>query len=692
MILMLSNWLPWVLRNEVEMNKLFFQFLIFLFIKLGCYSAYANFGESCVNLPAVDNSGYLMNDTAYGYLVKNIDMTTNIPNGCTQDGNVLRFCIKNDTTNPVCKPVAMNLGQVKTLQDISSNPDIGGNPLLSDIKLSVEVVESNLCLMMSTSRGKMPVICRAYNSIIVDPGVEASVCQNLGASCYDGSSKSQSLLSFSGITINCVRQTLDKVFYTGNGCSQTEDDIYFTLLSPFPYFQEAMKKSVGAALILYVMFYGFKVVLNNEYVHLNKVATFILKFLFVVYFSVGLGSYYDQTGKNVSHNGMTETVLPMLLQLTSDFTEIVFLSGGSQGLCNYDPSKYEAGYEFYRVWDAIDCRVGYYFGLQLLYNLGSSGFLSGGSTSAYGNIASNAADFGPPGTEGIEALKKPGMLTFFVVMFGFFMAGNIIIVLCSMIFGIIFLSVIFYFLNVYLVSMVTLYVMVYISPIFVPMLLFERTKGYFDAWTKIIVSCALQPAVVGGFVALLLTMYDSIFFGNCEYLRHDYNSSGINFSTFELREPASEPEKCINSTGYKLIKFYLGQGWEKKTLLIFEITTLSDFLDLALSMVYMVVYVFIFYFAIQSVNEFISDLTSGPNMSSVVVSPTALMEKAKQAAEFIKAAASKDPQAAKAAASQGEKSETGGDKGGEASDKASTGGSSKEGEASDTISAPGGGK
>jgi type IV secretion system protein VirB6 len=673
------------------MNKLLFQLIIFLFIKLGCYSAYANFGESCVNLPAVDNSGYLMNDTAYGYLVKNIDMTTNIQNGCTQDGNILRFCIRNNTTNPVCNPVAMNLGQVKKLQDISSNPDIGANPLLADIEVSVEVVDSNLCLMMSTSRGKMPVICRAYNSIIVNPGVEASVCQNLGASCYDGSSKSQSLLSFSGVTINCVRQTLDKVFYTGNGCSQTEDSIYFTLLSPFPYFQEAMKKSIGAALILYVMFYGFKVVLNNEYVHLNKVATFILKFLFVVYFSVGLGNYYDQTGKSVNHNGMTETVLPMLLQLTSDFTEIVFLSGGSQGLCNYDPSKYEAGYGFYRVWDAIDCRVGYYFGMQLLYNLGSAGFLSGGSTSAYGNIASSAADFGPPGTEGIEALKKPGMLTFFVVMFGFFMAGNIIIVLCGMIFGIIFLSVIFYFLNVYLVSMVTLYVMVYISPIFVPMLLFERTKGYFDAWTKIIVSCALQPAVVGGFVALLLTMYDSIFFGNCEYLRHDYNSSGINFSTFELREPASEPEKCINSTGYKLIKFYLGQGWEKKTLLIFEITTLSDFLDLALSMVYMVVYVFIFYFAIQSVNEFISDLTSGPNMSSVVVSPTALMDKAKQAAEFIKAAASKDPQAAKAAVSQEKKSETGGDKEGETSDKVSTGGSSKE-EATDTISAPGGSK
>ena len=51
-------------------------------------------------------------------------------------------------------------------------------------------------------------------------------------------------------------------------------------------------------------------------------------------------------------------------------------------------------------------------------------------------------------------------------------------------------------------------------------------------------------------------MYDSVFFGNCEYFRRDYNSSGINFSTFELREPASEPKKCTNSAGYKLIKYY----------------------------------------------------------------------------------------------------------------------------------------
>ena len=76
-------------------------------------------------------------------------------------------------------------------------------------------------------------------------------------------------------------------------------------------------------------------------------------------------------------------------------------------------------------------------------------------------------------------------------------------------------------------------------------------------------------------------------------------------------------------------------------------------------------------------------------MSSVVVSLTALMEKAKQAAEFIKAAASKDPQAAKAAASQ-EKNQKLGDKGELLIKHLPVDHPKKE--ASDTISAPGGGK
>lgn len=662
-------------RNDIIKTIIFLLFLHFL-----PFSAYADFGVPCAPAPKADSTGYLTSNTAFGYLLSNIDMKTNIPDGCTQGDDTLRFCLKTTSGTPVCTPIQMNAGDSKTLGDISTDPSLGGDPMLADLPLSVNIIGNTLCLQMLTSRGKFPIVCRGYGSSSNVTGTEAAVCQNLGASCYNGRANSQSLLSFSGITVNCVRETLDKVFYTGNQCPQDTEDIEFSYLSPFPAFQASLQLSVMAALILYVMFYGFKLVLSSEYAELNKVAIFILKFIFVLYFSVGIPTY-DQDGHVTSSgNGMTNTALPILLQLTSDFTEIVFLSGGSQGLCVFDPSKYQSGYEFYRVWDAVDCRIGYYFGMQLLYNIGNLLDLQESGTSDTSGGGSSAANFGNSGG-GISTLHKVGVFTFFTVMFGFLMAGNIIIVLSGMLFAIMFISVIFYFLSVYLVSMVTLYVMMYISPIFVPMLLFERTKGYFDAWVKIVVSCALQPAVVGGFIALLLTMYDSVFYGNCEYLRHDYEVSGFNFSTFEIRLPDSEPQKCIDSPGYKLIQFYLGQGWETKIIILFEIVKINDFLNLGLSMVYLLIFIFIFYYALKTINEFVSDLTGGPSMGTVTVSPTAAMDQVMKGANKL----------ANMAASGATKGATGdakgaGEKAGESGDKVSTGeggdskgGDSKEG-------------
>ena len=99
--------------------------------------------------------------------------------------------------------------------------------------------------------------------------------------------------------------------------------------------------------------------------------------------------------------------------------------------------------------------------------------------------------------------------------------------------------------------------MTYISPIFIPMALFTRTKAYFDAWLKICISCAIQPAVMAGFIALLLTMYDSAIYKNCEFMRYDYNyDSDVKFATFELRLPKTDVDQCKNSVGYKMLQYY----------------------------------------------------------------------------------------------------------------------------------------
>jgi type IV secretion system protein VirB6 len=484
----------------------------------------------------------------------------------------------------------MLIGDTLRLGDISTNPDIGGKRSLENILLSISIIGKNVCLTMPTSRGMMPLICRNKEAEVPSPTGEVveEICRTIGKSCYGSSAKSQSLLSFSGLTIHCLRDTLNKVFYIGNECPTFDDDITFTMLRPFPLFQEAMKMSVRAALILYVMIYGFKIVMNGEYVNLDKIALFIIKFLFVVYFAVGMGTKTLEDGKQVQHNGMTEFALPILVEMTSNFTEMVFLAGGSQGLCNFDATKYQSGYAFYKVWDAIDCRIGYYLGMQIIYNIGTMIDSVPSSTKAVGN----PIDFSNiDNNSKYKVLDLPGSFSIFAVMMAFFLAGNILIVIFGLLFVIVFVSVILYFITAYLVCMVTLYVMAYVSPIFIPMILFERTKGYFNSWLRIVVSCTLQPAVIGGFIALLLTMYDSAIYGNCEFQRHDYSSGEFTFSTFELRLPDAEVEKCEASFGYKLLRHYRGDGWEEKVLIIFSVTHLKDNQNIVSSLIYVMVYV-----------------------------------------------------------------------------------------------------
>lgn len=625
-----------VLQHKIALfiRFLLIQMLIICAITPSCF---ANFGESCSIAPRASSDDNLILNTAFGYILNNIDMQTYITNGCDNTGDEFNFCIRNATggSSP-CTPVKKNVGDTFPLNSITTNPDLI-KPSIKDIMLTVSAIESQVCLTMPTSRGEMPIVCRNGAPPVIGADLGGTeTCRNIADSCYSGSSKSQSLVNFSGLTVQCLQETLNKVFYETNNCTPAEENVAFSSLNSFSAFQEALKVSIRAALIIYVIVYGFQLVMNGEMAHLDKIAMFLAKVILVSYFSVGLGPLYFEAGKETHHNGMTEIVLPMLVQLTSDFTEIVFLSGGSQGLCVYDASKYQQGYEYYKVWDAIDCRIGYYLGMQLLYNV--SGFIRDASSTTTAEVGTSANFNQESNSDAIGAIRSASNPTFFSVMFGLFMAGNIIIVLCGLVFVVVFLSIILYFLTSYLVCTVTLYVMAYISPIFIPMVLFEQTKSYFDSWMKVTLSCALQPAVIGGFLAIILTMYDGAIYGNCEFQRYDYTFSEINFSTFELRLPNSEPEKCSNSAGYKLMKYYMGEGWDKVFVIIFVIRTVKDVLDLGSNMIYVMIFTFIFYFFVKSVNEFASDLTSGASMAAVTASPTKIIDMALKAASYSKKA------------------------------------------------------
>ncbi len=84
-----------------------------------------------------------------------------------------------------------------------------------------------------------------------------------------------------------------------------------------------------------------------------------------------------------------------------------------------------------------------------------------------------------------------------------------------------------------------------------------------------------------------LTPADSAIYGNCEFQRHDYSSGEFTFSTFELRLPDAEVEKCEASLGYKLLRCYRGDGWEEKVFMIFTVTNLKDSQDIFINTKYL---------------------------------------------------------------------------------------------------------
>lgn len=624
--------------------------LIHLYLLFSSVEVFAAYGESCPSAPipssAPDN--YLINDTAYGQVIRNIDMKE-IQGGCDPLDKQFKFCVKQISTDNSgaavikCVPFALNVGDTTTLSEIAGtgDPQLGGNYLLKDIRFKVQILPNQMmCLTMPTSRGTMPVACKTTSLPPPDPTPADEQCRVIGDSCY-GTTKSQSLFNFSGLAVDCVKESLDKVFFQSNQCQVTDKHFDFTTyLNPFSYFHNALKASVRVALMLYVVFYGINMGLSQEYGKIDKIAVFIIKLVFVAYFAVGFGPVYFKEGKETRDNGMLVFGLPLLTNFTHQFAEIVFNAAGAQGLCEFDREKYQKGYSHYGIWDAIDCRIGYYLGLELLYNHGSA--LKDLHYTISGDNTGESINF-PASGKPVNVLtdSESGVFRFFAVMFGFFTAGNIIVLVSGIVFCVIFLSIMLYFLTNYLVCLVTIYVMTYISPIFIPMVLFTKTKAYFDAWLKICLSCALQPAVIAGFIALLVTMYDSAIYRNCKFVRYDYTyNEDIRFSTFDIRLPSSNQEECRESSGYKLLQYYSGYGWDDQLFLIFKIKHIAkDVLSLLLSLLYVLVFSIIFYYFSKSIGRFAAEITGGPIMDQVTASPTKVVEMVKQGMSYLKAGA-----------------------------------------------------
>jgi type IV secretion system protein VirB6 len=121
------------------------------------------YGNSCSAVPNSSPDSDLSRNTAYGHIMLNLDMTKYTgKDSCNPANKLFRFCLRNKSGTPTC--TALNLGDSKKLAELSHNPNLGGNPLLKDIRLTVTKLSDLMFLTMPTSRGPKPLACKKTNT------------------------------------------------------------------------------------------------------------------------------------------------------------------------------------------------------------------------------------------------------------------------------------------------------------------------------------------------------------------------------------------------------------------------------------------------------------------------------------------------------------------------------------------------
>jgi type IV secretion system protein VirB6 len=210
------------------------------------------------------------------------------------------------------------------------------------------------------------------------------------------------------------------------------------------------------------------------------------------------------------------------------------------------------------------------------------------------------------------------------------------------------LSVIIYFVNLLVLCTVGAALLIYMSPIFVPMALFAPTKSYFDGWLKLLISFALQPMVVASYMALMLTIFDNAMFGDCSFINQNLTFNVGTASTpitkeipyFMLCDPWSttceygtneDLTKCTQTIGYQMNPMQSGSSLtETFTALFFNLTILNPSVvgNMLSSLITLCLFAFLFYKFAEVLSQFTAELTGGINVGAIAGNPMALVDKA----------------------------------------------------------------
>jgi type IV secretion system protein VirB6 len=675
------------------MSRIINLVLIIFFMQILPSKAFAVFGDSC-SMPSeksvsTDVLNYLRNNSAYGFVRSLMDVDNcgeNFKNGCLDRGKdkftvcvrqMLSGVAKADKDNSLT--FDLPIGSSVKLGDLALGiTEIQSNISMKNILIRTEKIEDNICMFMSSTNGEVPIICRKFvdatDHVPTGAGIyrDMAQCREISGVCNINSAKNPSKTqnSYLGPLVQCVRESIDLVFFDPTTCvsrnMSSDIEKYFeaeTKVKPFAEFYSVMQKAVAAAITLYVIFYGINIALKPEEFDAKDAFLSVAKILLVIYFSIGNTAINWFTGKSSNNNGVTQLMLPFMLDLSNSLSSYVLNQSDESGLCNFSAKDYLTEQSYYAIWDAMDCRLNTYAGVNRLFweqerlsgstlvslpnfpstrinyelsddlpsalkpiskdnieakakFLQNSSLILGASPDTSGTIADISRGWDEAGN-----VSKSVGLFFIIVIFlfsggiiPFIVLGMLIIMIAGMFFSIV-LS--------FILSISLLYILAYLAPIFVPMALFERTKGFFRGWFQLTLSTAIQPVIILGFVAFILTLVDSFMFDKCLFAKYQNNITGK--YEFELRLPQSPDDSiaCKKSIGYKIMQLVqYPYGWNETNYLLFKVVRLDDIYDIGGSAWTGLIMIYLLLFILDKVYQLSSDLTGGINLDNLTTKPS----------------------------------------------------------------------
>lgn len=308
--------------------------------------------------------------------------------------------------------------------------------------------------------------------------------------CNDASAwkSTKSFFSVSGTIVQCVETTL-KALFLGEHPSMNpaltgmtgDNRVVFNTpagggsdcpaVSMFDKVKNMMKGIAIAALILYITVWGLKVAASGQVGSRGEFIMRIMTFALVSYFAIGDGwkDYYPHL-MNIT-NGLSQAMV--------DAVTFGQHNGVRTGYCVFDPNTYDPGFEHMALWDTLDCKM-------LSY------------------ILSN-------GINGEQYAPKLLVVGLFSILTNF--SGILILIFCGVLLGY-FIGMMVTAVEIYIMAMIGVAILVFVSPLFIPMVLFEYTKKFFVAWRKELISLTLYPVVMIAAMMIVLTSFDVFYYGD----------------------------------------------------------------------------------------------------------------------------------------------------------------------------------